>query len=100
MLLSVALLAACNKQLEEYNPSGLTTDQVFSTPDGFETLVSAAYSYNRWWYGKEEGYSLAEMGTDLWTSGTGDKYIDLTQYYNLQASNTVVSGLWKQLYAD
>lgn len=99
LLLSVALLAACNKQLEEYNPSGLTTDQVFSTPEGFETLVSAAYSYNRWWYGKEDGYNISEMGTDLWTSGTGDKYIDLTQYYNLQASNSAISGLWKQLYA-
>lgn len=99
LLLSITLMAACNKQLEEYNPSGLTTDQVFSTPDGFETLVSAAYSYNRWWYGKEDGYSLSEMGTDLWTSGTGDKYIDITQYYNLQASNTAISSLWKQLYS-
>lgn len=98
-LLCIALMAACNKQLEEYNPSGLTTDQVFSTPDGFETLVSAAYSYNRWWYGKEDGYSLSEMGTDLWTSGTGDKYIDITQYYNLQASNTAISSLWKQFYS-
>lgn len=99
LLLSIALLAACNKQLEEYNPSGLLADEVFSTPEGFETLVSAAYTYNRWWYGKEEGYSISEMGTDLWTSGTGDKFIDLTQYYNLQASNSAVSGLWKQLYA-
>lgn len=98
-MLSIILLGACNKQLEEYNPSGLTVDQVFSTPDGFETLVTAAYSYNRWWYGKEEGYSIAEMGTDLWTSGTGDKYSDLTQYLNLQASNAVMAGLWKQLYA-
>jgi hypothetical protein len=98
-LLSIVFMAACNKQLEEYNPSGLTTDQVFGTPDGFETLVSAAYSYNRWWYGKEDGYSLSEMGTDLWTSGTGDKYIDLTQYYNLQATNTAISSLWKQLYS-
>ena len=99
LLLSVALQAGCNKQLEEYNPSGLTTDQVFSTPEGFETLVSAAYSYNRWWYGKEEGYSISEMGTDLWTSGTGDKYINLTQYYNLQADNAAISNLWRQLYS-
>jgi hypothetical protein len=98
-LLGAGLLAACNKQLEEYNPTGLTIDQVFSTPDGFETLVNAAYSYNRWWYGKEEGYNMAEMGTDLWTSGTGDKYPDLTQYINLQASNGVMSVLWRQLYS-
>jgi len=101
IILSIAAvsMAACNKQLEEYNPGGTTTDAVYSTPEGFETLVNAAYTYNRWWYGKEEGYSIAEMGTDIWTSGTGDKYPDITNYNNLQASNTVMSGLWKQLYA-
>lgn len=99
IMLGAGLLAACNKQLEEYNPSGLTVDQVFSTPEGFETLVNAAYSYNRWWYGKEEGYNIAEMGTDLWTSGTGDKYPDLTQYINLQASNSVMGVMWRQLYS-
>ncbi|RAJ77470.1 putative outer membrane starch-binding protein [Chitinophaga dinghuensis] len=92
-------LAACNKKLEEFNPGGSTTDAVFSTPEGFESLVNAAYTYNRWWYGKEEGYSIAEMGTDIWTSGTGDKYPDLTNYNNLQGSNSVMSALWKQLYA-
>ncbi|MCK7554794.1 RagB/SusD family nutrient uptake outer membrane protein [Chitinophaga sedimenti] len=61
--------------------------------------MTAAYSYNRWWYGKEDGYNISEMGTDLWTSGTGDKYTDLTNYYNLQSSNAAVSDLWKRLYA-
>ncbi|HEY9262084.1 RagB/SusD family nutrient uptake outer membrane protein [Chitinophaga sp.] len=99
LAIAAASLAGCAKQLEEYNPGGTTSDAVYSTPEGFETLVNAAYTYNRWWYGKEEGYSIAEMGTDIWTSGTGDKYPDITNYNNLQASNTVMSGLWKQLYA-
>ena len=99
LALSAAGLAACNKQLDEYNPSGLTVDAVLSTPDGMETLVNAAYTYTRWWYGKEQGYSIAEMGTDIWTSGTGDVYPDLTRYDNLQGSNAVVSLEWKQLYA-
>jgi len=64
-----------------------------------ETLVNAAYTYTRWWYGKEQGYNIAEMGTDIWTSGTGDVYPDLTRYDNLQGSNAVVSLEWKQLYA-
>ncbi|TWF39808.1 putative outer membrane starch-binding protein [Chitinophaga polysaccharea] len=98
-ILTVAAMTACNKQLDEFNPGGTTTDAVFSTPEGFESLVNAAYTYNRWWYGKEEGYSISEMGTDIWTSGTGDKYPDITNYNNLQASNSVMSVLWKQLYA-
>jgi hypothetical protein len=71
-------LLSCENVLEEYNPSGLTSETVFTTPEGFETLVSAAYSYQRWWYGKEEGYNIAETGTDIWTSGAGEVYRDLT----------------------
>ncbi|MXV49486.1 RagB/SusD family nutrient uptake outer membrane protein [Pedobacter sp. HMF7647] len=92
-------LFSCKKQLEEYNPSGLTDNAVFSTPAGFETLVNATYSYARWWYGKEYGYSIAEMGTDLWASGAGDVYPDLTKYVNLQSGQEALGVEWKQLYA-
>src|SRR5688500_11368922 len=87
------LMAACNRKLEEYNPSGLTALTVYDKAKGFETLVNAAYSFTRFWYGKEEGYSLSEMGTDIWTSGTGDVYPQLSQYNNLQGGNTVALNL-------
>gem|GEM_PF-3758275 len=32
LALSAAGFTACNKQLEEYNPSGLTVDAILSTP--------------------------------------------------------------------
>ncbi|QJX47990.1 RagB/SusD family nutrient uptake outer membrane protein [Hymenobacter taeanensis] len=92
-------LPACDKQLEEYNPSGLTAEAVYSTPAGFETLVNAAYSYNRWWYGKENGYSISEMGTDLWQRGAGDVNPDLTEYTTLQGSSAALTDLWNRLYA-
>jgi hypothetical protein len=95
----MTLTLSCKKALEENNPSGITAESVFTTPAGFETLVSAAYSYQRWWYGKEEGVSLSEMGTDLWMSGAGDVTTDLTQYINLQATNTAITTEWQQLYA-
>jgi len=99
------LFAACSKKLDEYNPSGFTASSVYTTPQGFETLVNAAYTYNRSWYGKEEGYSYSEMGTDIWTSGTGDANPQFAQYLNLQGSN-VTGGAststwannWNQLY--
>lgn len=94
----VLTLPACEKQLEEYNPSGLTADAVYTTPAGFETLVTAAYSYTRWWYGKENGYSASEMGTDLWQRGAGDVNPDLTEYTTLQGSSTALNDLWGQLY--
>lgn len=95
----LSLSVSCKKALEENNPSGITAESVFSTPAGFETLVNAAYSYQRWWYGKEEGYSMSEMGTDLWASGAGDVTPDLTNYINLQGTNTTLTTEWQQLYA-
>lgn len=92
-------LASCENVLEEYNPSGQTAETVFTTPEGFETLVNAAYSYQRWWYGKEEGYNISETGTDIWTSGAGEVYRDLTQYLNLQSNNAALTNLWRELYA-
>lgn len=101
VMASVVALASsgCSKILDEYNPSGLTSESVFATPEGFESLVNAAYAYQRWWYGKEEGYSLSEMGTDLWMSGAGDTFPDLMKYINLQGNNAALEAEWKALYS-
>ena len=99
LTLVLCALFACNDVLEEYNPSGLTAETVYTTPEGFETLVNAAYSYQRWWYGKEEGYNIAETGTDIWTSAAGETDRGLTQYLNLQGSNTYLSTEWREFYA-
>jgi hypothetical protein len=73
---------------------------VYTKAVGFETLVNAAYSYSRYWYGKEEGYQLSEMGTDIWTSGTGDVFPQVSQYNNLQGNNTSILDLeWNSFYA-
>jgi hypothetical protein len=94
------ILSSCKKKLEEYNPSGLTGSTLYTQAAGFETLVNSAYSYSRFWYGKEEGYSISEMGTDIWTNGTGDVYPQLSTYNNLQGSNTAALNLeWNSLYA-
>lgn len=99
-IMLVVIASACNKKLEEYNPSNLTSANVFNNAAGFETLVTAAYSYDRFWYGKEEGVSVSEMGTDIWTSGSGDVYPQLTQYNNLQGGNTAsLTLLWDNFYA-
>ncbi|PZX50978.1 RagB/SusD family nutrient uptake outer membrane protein [Algoriphagus chordae] len=100
LILSMAMLStSCDDMLDEYNPSGLTAEAVYTTPEGFESLVNAAYSYQRWWYGKEEAYNMTEMGTDIWMSAAGDVWPDLTTYTNLQGTNAPITTLWTQLYA-
>lgn len=109
IILAVAAnMVSCKKTLQEYNPSGLTAETVYNTPSGYETLVNAAYSYNRSWYGKEEGIGISEFGTDLWTagsesfaatSGLAGENRSLILYQNLNPVNQNVTRLWKQMYA-
>src|SRR5947208_1161040 len=100
ILFFVALSAtSCKKEFKEFNPSGITDATVFTSPVGFETVVNAAYSYSRWWYGKEYGFNIAEMGTDIWTSGASDSWPDLTNYLNLQSNQEALNAEWTQFYA-
>ena len=108
LLLSGCLLFACNDLLIEENPSGLTAEAVYTKPAGFETLVNAAYGTARDWYGKEDGYTLSEGGTDLWLQGVDNRRVDLMTYNNLQAtelipplatSETFLERTWERFYA-
>lgn len=100
-LLAIMMLgiSSCKQLLEEYNPSGLTADAVFSTPEGFETLVNAAYAYTRFWYGKEEGYNLTEMGTDIWMLGSDNQQTSLMNYQDLSGiGQPSIDSLWRKTY--
>jgi len=98
LVLVILIAASCNK-LSEYNPSGLTATTVYNNAKGFEALVNAAYTYTRFWYGKEEGYQLSEMGTDIWTSGSGDVFPAITTYKDFQANASALSLEWNNFYA-
>jgi hypothetical protein len=90
-------VGACS-DLTEYNPGGITAQTVFTTPEGFESLVNASYSYARWWYGKEEGIAMSEMGSDIWTSGAGDEHPTLNTYEDLLPTEDAVDAEWAHLY--
>jgi hypothetical protein len=92
------LLTSCEETLQEYNPSGITAEAVYTTPDGFDALVNAAYGYQRMWYGKEQGLNMSEIGTDIWMSAAGDIAPDMTQYLNLQGTNGLLDDEWNALY--
>ncbi|WP_238387816.1 RagB/SusD family nutrient uptake outer membrane protein, partial [Pararcticibacter amylolyticus] len=82
----MAGLSSC-QNLDEYNPSGATAENVWTTPEGFITNINGAYSEQRNWYGKEDGIFMAESGTDLWFNKDKSTYAQqLTQYSGLTAS--------------
>lgn len=74
-------LFSCN-DLEEYNPSGATAEAVWTTPEGFVTVVNSAYAEQRAWYGKEDGIFMSEAGSDLWYNRDKDSYANQLTYYS------------------
>ncbi|MGV3507638.1 MAG: RagB/SusD family nutrient uptake outer membrane protein [Sphingobacteriaceae bacterium] len=95
----VAGFVSCRK-LDEYNPSGATADAAWNTPQGFVTLVNAAYSDQRNWYGKEDGIFMSETGTDLWFNREKNTYAQqLTKYVNLTPlQGNPVRATWTNLW--
>lgn len=79
-MVSVTLFS-CN-DLEEYNPSGATAEAVWTTPEGFITVVNSAYAEQRAWYGKEDGIFMSEAGSDLWYNRDKDSYANQLTYYS------------------
>lgn len=98
--LVILSLSSCVKDLNEYNPSGATTQTLLTTPEGFRTLVNGAYSYIPYLYGSDENeLFLSEMGTDLWYNYNKSTYdVDITQYKNFTSNSNPVKGVWTTLY--
>ncbi|THU31191.1 RagB/SusD family nutrient uptake outer membrane protein [Niastella caeni] len=99
VLASSATITSCNKKLEEYNPSGSTSDAVWSTPAGFLTAVNAAYYETRSWYGKEDGTILSEGGTDIWFSSAKAPYAkEIIKYEAFTAAQGTNNNAWKSIW--
>lgn len=100
LLASLMLSVSSCNDLEEFNPGGATADAVWSTPEGFVTLVNAAYSEQRQLFGKEDGIFMFEAGTDLWFNQDKAGYArQLTKYEGLTpADGNPNRKLWQILW--
>ena len=94
----VVSFASCS--LDEYNPSGVTAETVFSTPEGYETLINACYVNIRGqFYGSEDILLMSEGGTDLWFNNAKSFYNkQVTRYMDLSSDLTKFNNPWKRLY--
>lgn len=92
------LMTSCD--LDEYNPSGNTADAVWTTPDGFQTLINACYENQYTWYGKMDGVLMSEVGTDIWFPQQKDGYAkEFTKYENFNpTTGNPNKALWPLLY--
>ena len=69
LLLSSVLFAGCQNYLVEKNPSSVTTDFLYTTPDGLRSAVSGLYSIERAQVNENESSNFANIigdgGTDI-----------------------------------
>ncbi|WP_343669694.1 RagB/SusD family nutrient uptake outer membrane protein [Chitinophaga sp.] len=98
IILMLSGATACS--LDEYNPSGITADAIWSSPEGFATVVNSAYSEQRAWYGKDNGEWMGEMGTDLWFNAQRANYAnELMRYENfIPSKGNPNIATWKNMY--
>ena len=81
------LLFTYGCSLEEYNPSGMSTAQEWTTPEGFEKKVNDCYyDLIRILYGQAEDtyVVVSEGGTDIWqdanSEGTNGNWSNTMRY--------------------
>lgn len=93
-------MASCADFLEEDNKTGLTADGYYNTLEGIEALVNACYTPMRFWYGKEHGITLSDMGTDIFTRANGMENPPLALYNaDLNGQNGQINFYWTRLYS-
>lgn len=100
-LLTAAMLfstTSCKDLLEEV-PISQVGSQYASTTNGFESVVKAAYSSLREYYGREGAMTLTVFGTDTYTMGADGSYKYMNQYTSqVNAQVDIIRDLWNALY--
>ena len=89
---------ACKDVLKETIVSAIGNDYI-NTPKGFEDASKAAYASLRNFYGTENGLTLSEYGTDLFTTGADGSYKGF-HFYDTQLNSFVdyLQITWEELY--
>ncbi|MBS1604347.1 MAG: RagB/SusD family nutrient uptake outer membrane protein [Bacteroidetes bacterium] len=92
------VLAACSKQLKE-NPQSQVTPQFFTTAQGFQSGLDAAYGGMRSLWGTENLFTLACIGTDEFQTGN-DGTGNAVNYYSsgYTPADGKVSAIWSACY--
>lgn len=99
------LLFACNN-LDEYNPSMLSVENIVTTPEGHTSIVNQAYrNLPSEIFGRDDGQQMFETGSDLWymkgmagrpaTSGWGRQMI---AYCQLNEDQGTTKNIWQYSY--
>lgn len=99
LLAAIVLWTGCKKQLEEENHSKLTTS-FFSTAQGIDNGLNAAYAGLRSIYGPEEGLEVfTNLGADEMRLANGNRTTNAVTYNTaFNSSNEFSGNIWNNSY--
>ncbi len=99
LILVLLGLASCEQFIEEEFLAGDSTERRYSTAEGMEGLIAAAYTTSKIWYGKEEGYDFTVAGTDIYDYGQQHpQQYQYTFTTDFNPTNSRLVVLWVELY--
>lgn len=92
------ILNGCSNYLDEENVRVPVAESHYKTPEGFKELINACYPFLRTYYGREEGFILTVLGTDIWLNGYGSNAFYSAYNVGIQPSNGELWVLWSNFY--
>ena len=98
---SLLFLSSCEDILKEKPLSLTTADFYYSTPSGLEDGLKAAYDNFRDFYGQERGFTMTDVGTDIWTAGSGtySQHPHFNDYnINFPSTDDFLRDVWNSFY--
>jgi len=90
---------SCEKFLEEDLVSDVSASSYYTTVAGFEDAVRATYSFTKFLYGPERGFTLTVFGTDTYTNGADGGRKALNRYDGgLNSDQSYFRDFWQRSY--
>ena len=97
IILATCLFSSCNKKLIE-EPKSILTPAFFSTTQGFQQGLAAAYAGTRLIWGNQDYFTITVIGTDEFKRGI-DGNSDINVYSSgYTASTGVINANWRNAY--
>lgn len=97
--LILGFTGSCKKGLTE-EPHSTLTPEFFSTAQGFQKGLDAAYAGTRSFWGNQNLFTMTVIGTDEFYTGK-DGNNDINKYNsNYNTANGTVAAIWKDAYTN
>lgn len=99
VLMAAFVSQSCEKFLEEELVSDVSASSYYTTASGFQDAVNATYSYTKFLYGPERGFTLATFGTDTYRNGADGGRKALNRYDGgLNPDQSYFRDYWNRSY--